>query len=147
MLVLLPSKTKPKYSILFFIGCLVTINLISIILFYQNLYIDSLYSSICGTLIFTVSLYFRYLDENSIALENEKKQLVLKKEREIGFSLNIDRKKLRVILEGMVKSGELEPNEIRGSEDETYFSLLKALTGFSNEKIKRQFHILSPFDN
>ena len=84
MLVLLPSKTKPKYSILFFIGCLVTINLISIILFYQNLYIDSLYSSICGTLIFTVSLYFRYLDENSIALENEKKQLVLKKEREIA---------------------------------------------------------------
>ena len=84
MLVLLPSKTKPKYSILFFIGCLVTINLISIIVFYQNLYIDSLYSSICGTLIFTVSLYFRYLDENSIALENEKKQLVLKKEREIA---------------------------------------------------------------
>ena len=84
LLVLLPSKTKPKYSILFFIGCLVTINLISIIVFYQNLYIDSLYSSICGTLIFTVSLYFRYLDENSIALENEKKQLVLKKEREIA---------------------------------------------------------------
>ncbi|MDA9167704.1 CHASE2 domain-containing protein [Candidatus Pelagibacter sp.] len=84
MLVLLPSKTKPKYSILFFIGCLIIINLISIILFYQNLYIDSLYSSICGTLIFTVSLYFRYLDENSIALENEKKQLVLKKEREIA---------------------------------------------------------------
>ena len=45
---------------------------------------DSLYSSICGTLVFTVSLYFRYLDENSIALENEKKQLVLKKEREIA---------------------------------------------------------------
>ena len=84
MLVLLPSKTKPKYSILFFIGCLIIINLISIILFYQNLYIDSLYSSICGTLAFMVSLYFRYLDENSIALENEKKQLVLKKEREIA---------------------------------------------------------------
>ena len=31
-----------------------------------------------------MSLYFRYLDENSIALENEKKQLVLKKEREIA---------------------------------------------------------------
>ena len=84
MLVLVPSKTKPKYSILFFIGCLITINLISVILFYQNLYIDSLYSTICGTLAFMVSLYFRYLDENSIALENEKKQLVLKKEREIA---------------------------------------------------------------
>ena len=84
MLILVPSKTKPKYSILFFIGCLITINLISVILFYQNFYMDSLYSSICGTLVFTVSLYFRYLDENSIALENEKKQLVLKKEREIA---------------------------------------------------------------
>ena len=84
MLVLVPNKIKPKYSILFFIGCLITINLISVILFYQNLYIDSLYSSICGTLAFMVSLYFRYLDENSIALENEKKQLVLKKEREIA---------------------------------------------------------------
>ena len=84
MLILVPSKTKPKYSILFFIGCLITINLISVILFYQNLYVDPFYSSICGTLVFTVSLYFRYLDENSIALENEKKQLVLKKEREIA---------------------------------------------------------------
>ena len=84
MLVLVPSKTKPKYSILFFIGCLITINLISVILFYQNLYVDPFYSSICGTLVFTVSLYFRYLNENSIALENEKKQLVLKKEREIA---------------------------------------------------------------
>ena len=84
MLILVPSKTKPKYSILFFIGCLITINFISVILFYQNFYVDPFYSSICGTLVFTVSLYFRYLDENSIALENEKKQLVLKKEREIA---------------------------------------------------------------
>ena len=84
ILVLVPTKSKPKYSILFFIGCLIIINLISISLFYQNLYIDSLYNSICGTLVFMTSLYFRYLDENSIALENEKKQLVLKKEREIA---------------------------------------------------------------
>ena len=30
------------------------------------------------------ALYLRYLDENLTALENEKKQLVLKKEREIA---------------------------------------------------------------
>jgi len=30
------------------------------------------------------SLYFRYLDENVLAMENEKKQLLLKKEREIA---------------------------------------------------------------
>ena len=33
---------------------------------------------------FMLSLYFRYLEENLIALENEKKQFVLKKEREIA---------------------------------------------------------------
>ena len=31
-----------------------------------------------------ISLYFRYLEENSIAIENEKKQSILKKEREIA---------------------------------------------------------------
>ena len=30
------------------------------------------------------SLYFRYLDENIIAIENDKKQSILKKEREIA---------------------------------------------------------------
>mgnify|MGYP003682142229 FL=1 len=84
ILAFVPTKTKPKHSILFFIGILIILNLLSISLFYQNFYVDSLFTSICGTLIFTVSLYFRYLDENSIALENEKKQLVLKKEREIA---------------------------------------------------------------
>ena len=33
---------------------------------------------------FMTSLYFRYLEENSIAIENEKKQSILKKEREIA---------------------------------------------------------------
>ena len=84
ILVFIPFKTKPRNSILFFIGSLSILNLISIILFYQNLYIDALFNSICGTLIFMMSLFFRYLDENSIALENEKKQLALKKEREIA---------------------------------------------------------------
>ena len=31
-----------------------------------------------------ISLYFRYLEENSLAIENEKKQSILKKEREIA---------------------------------------------------------------
>ena len=43
-----------------------------------------MFNSICGTLIFMTSLYFRFIDENTIAIENEKKQLVLKKEREIA---------------------------------------------------------------
>ena len=84
IILLVPNKVKPKYSILFFIGSLLFLNFVSVILFLQNLYVDVLFISICGTLIFIVAIYFRYLDENLIALENEKQQLVLKKEREIA---------------------------------------------------------------
>ncbi|MFK7774990.1 MAG: winged helix-turn-helix domain-containing protein [Saprospiraceae bacterium] len=71
----------------------------------------------------------------------------LKKAREIGYLLKIDRKKLKTVLEGMVKSDELDVNEIKGLEGEVYFSLPNTLSDFSNKKIKKQFHILSPFDN
>ena len=83
-LIFVPIKIKPKFSIIFFVGYLLLINLISIIFFQYNYYIDSLFNTICGTIIFMTSLYFRYLDENILAVENEKKQLLLKKEREIA---------------------------------------------------------------
>ena len=83
-LVFIPIKIKPKFSIIFFIGTVVLINLISIIIYQFNFYLDSLFSIISGTLIFMTSLYFRYLDENIIAIENDKKQSILKKEREIA---------------------------------------------------------------
>ena len=83
-LVFIPMKIKPKFSIIFFIGTIVAINLISIIIYQFNFYLDSLFSSISGTIIFMASLYFRYLDENLIAIENDKKQSILKKEREIA---------------------------------------------------------------
>ena len=83
-LILIPMKIKPKFSILFFVGSIIFINLLSIIVYQFNFYIDCLFSSIAGTLMFMTSLYFRYLDENSVAIENEKKQSILKKEREIA---------------------------------------------------------------
>ncbi|MDC0875377.1 CHASE2 domain-containing protein [Candidatus Pelagibacter sp.] len=83
-LIFIPTKIKPKFSIIFFIGSIIIINLLSIIIYQFNFYIDSLFSSIAGTIAFMTSLYFRYLEENSIALENEKKQSILKKEREIA---------------------------------------------------------------
>ena len=85
--------------------------------------------------------YFKYLIERDLRAHG------LKKAREIGYLLKIDRKKLKTVLEEMVKSGELEANEIKGLEGENYFSLPSTLSDFSNKKIKKQFHILSPFDN
>mgnify|MGYP005633983101 FL=1 len=83
-LIFIPMKIKPKFSIIFFVGTIFVINLSSIIVYQFNFYIDFLFSSIAGTLAFMTSLYFRYLEENSIAIENEKKQSILKKEREIA---------------------------------------------------------------
>ena len=83
-LIFIPTKTKPKFSIIFFIGSIFVINLSSIIVYQFNFYLDSLFTSLAGSIMFMTSLYFRYLEENSIAIENEKKQSILKKEREIA---------------------------------------------------------------
>jgi len=85
--------------------------------------------------------YFKYLINRDLRAHG------LKKAREIGYLLKIDRKKLKVVLEEMVKSGELEVNEIKGLEGDTYFSLSKKLENFFDKKAKKQFYILSPFDN
>ena len=84
LLIFIPMKIKPKLSIFFFVGVISVINLSSIIVYQFNFYLDFLFSSIAGTLAFMTSLYFRYLEENSIAIENDKKQSILKKEREIA---------------------------------------------------------------
>ncbi len=83
-LIFIPIKIKPKFSIIFFIGSVFLINLTSIIIYQFNFYLDSLFSTITGTVIFMASLYFRYIEENIIAIENDKKQSILKKEREIA---------------------------------------------------------------
>ena len=83
-LIFIPIKIKPKFSIIFFVGSIFVINLSSVIIYQFNFYLDFLFSSVAGTLTFMTSLYFRYLEENSIAIENEKKQSILKKEREIA---------------------------------------------------------------
>ena len=83
-LIFIPTKIKPKFSIIFFIGSILLTNILSIVAYQFNFYLDALFPSIAATVMFMTSLYFRYLEENSIAIENEKKQSILKKEREIA---------------------------------------------------------------
>ena len=85
--------------------------------------------------------YFKYLIQRDLRAHG------LKKAREFGYLLKIDRKKLKTLLDIMVKDGELEAFEIKGIEGEPYYALPKAMDDFSNKKFKKQFHILSPFDN
>ena len=67
------------------------------------------------------------------------------KAREMGYLLKIDRKVLKTILNKKVKSGALEVISIEGLED-IYFTLPDKLNNFS-AKNKKEFHLLSPFDN
>ena len=83
-LIFIPTKIKPKFSIIFFISSILLTNILSIVAYQFNFYLDALFPSIAATVMFMTSLYFRYLEENSIAIENEKKQSILKKEREIA---------------------------------------------------------------
>ena len=81
---IIPKKILPKFSIVFFAG-LVFILLSSSIITYQfNYFVDVFYIILSSSLLFLTTLYFRYLRENEIALDNEKKQIILKQEREIA---------------------------------------------------------------
>jgi hypothetical protein len=81
---IIPNKILPKFSIVFF-GVLIFILLSSSIIAYQfNYFVDVFYIILSSSLLFLTTLYFRYLKENEIALDNEKKQIILKKEREIA---------------------------------------------------------------
>ena len=84
LVLIIPNKILPKFSIVFFVG-LVSVLLASSITAYQfNYFVDIFYIILCSSILFLTTLYFRYLKENETALENEKKQIVLKKEREIA---------------------------------------------------------------
>ena len=81
---IIPNRILPKFSIVFFAG-LVFILLSSSVIAYQfNYVVDVFYIILSSSLLFLTTLYFRYLKENEIALDNEKKQIILKQEREIA---------------------------------------------------------------
>jgi len=79
---IIPNIFKPKYSIIFFTIFIVSILGLSIAFYQFNYFIDISYTLISAIIIFTISLYFRFIKENQLAQENEKKQLILKQERE-----------------------------------------------------------------
>jgi adenylate cyclase len=78
------DKAKPKFSILAYL-VLVFLTFISGLIIYQNnILIDVSYPIFSITFMFLTGLYLRYLRENELALILEKKQMLLKQEREIA---------------------------------------------------------------
>ena len=84
IIVISTIKIKPRFSIFIFVTLILIINLISVVFFKFDYYVDPLFNIFACAVIFLTSLYFKYLEENILAIENDKKQMILKKEREIA---------------------------------------------------------------
>ena len=81
----LSQKIKPKYSLAIFFGSFVSVVIIgfSIFLFRSEL-VDISYPIFMLTITFLTGLYFRFVEENKIALSNLQKEAKLLKERELA---------------------------------------------------------------
>ena len=81
---IIPNRILPKFSIVIFAGLVFNLLSSSVIAYQFNYFVDVFYIILSSSLLFLTTLYFRYLRENEIALDNEKKQIILKQEREIA---------------------------------------------------------------
>jgi len=79
------QKIKPKYSLSIFFGSLTTVIIIgfSVFLFRSEL-VDISYPIFMLTITFLTGLYFRFVEENQIAISNLQKEAKLLKERELA---------------------------------------------------------------
>ncbi len=81
----LSQKMKPKYSLSIFFGSVVTVVIIGFSVFLlRSELIDISYPIFMLTLTFLTGLYFRFVEENKIALSNLQKEAKLLKERELA---------------------------------------------------------------
>ena len=84
IVLIIPNKIKPKFSIVFFISLVIILLLFSSLVYQFNYFVDVFFIILSSAILFLTTLYLRYLKENEIAIDNEKKQIVLKQEREIA---------------------------------------------------------------
>ena len=82
---ILSQKIKPKYSLSIFFGNLVAIIIIGFSVYkFRSELIDMSYPIFIVTITFLTGLYFRFIEENKIALANLQKEAKLLKERELA---------------------------------------------------------------
>ncbi len=81
----LSQKMKPKFSLSVFFGSIVTVVIIGFSVFLlRSELVDISYPIFMLTLTFLTGLYFRFIEENKIALSNLQKEAKLLKERELA---------------------------------------------------------------
>jgi CHASE2 domain-containing sensor protein len=82
---ILSQKIKPKFSLLIFFGNILLIIIIGFSIYkFRSEIIDISYPIFIVTITFLAGLYFRFIKENKIALENLQKEAKLLKERELA---------------------------------------------------------------
>ncbi len=82
---ILSQKIKPKYSLSVFFGNLLLIIVIGFSIYkFRSELVDISYPIFILTITFLTGLYFRFIEENKIALSNLQKEAKLLKERELA---------------------------------------------------------------
>ena len=81
----LSQKIKPKFSLSIFFGSLIIVIIIGFSLFlFRSELVDISYPIFLLTITFLTGLYFRFIEENKMALANLQKEAKLLKERELA---------------------------------------------------------------
>ena len=82
---LFSQRTKPKYSLSIFFGSLATVIVIGFSTFlFRSELVDISYPIFMLTITFLTGLYFRFIEENRIAISNLQKEAKLLRERELA---------------------------------------------------------------
>ena len=82
---ILSQKIKPKFSLLIFFGNILLIIIIGFSIYkFRSEIVDISYPTFIVTVTFLTGLYFRFIKENQVALENLQKEAKLLKERELA---------------------------------------------------------------
>lgn len=131
IIMLITNYFKPIYSIINYLFLTIIIFAVSII-FYQINYFVEIYNIILfSSSLFLFLLYLRFVEENKSSLENEKKQLLLKKEREIAGEVQKKLFPIKKDLENFIYAKNIPAKDVSGdyydyikvSDNEIYFTL------------------------
>tara|TARA_Y100000389_G_scaffold100947_1_gene97696 strand:- start:223 stop:2208 length:1986 start_codon:yes stop_codon:yes gene_type:complete len=131
VIVIIGNYFKPIYSIINYLFLVIIIFAISIIIYKQNYFIEVYNIILFNAILFIFLLYSRFVEENKSSIENEKKQLVLKKEREIAGEVQKKLFPIKKDLENFVYAKNIPAKDVSGdyfdyikvSDDEIYFTL------------------------
>ncbi len=131
VILIIANYFKPIYSILNYILLIIILFSISILFYKENYFVEIYNVILFNSLLFIYLLYSRFVEENKSSIENEKKQLVLKKEREIAGEVQKKLFPIEKNIENFVYAKNVPARDVSGdyydyikvSDEEIYFTL------------------------